>query len=358
MTSTPSSPWRITKARVIVSLTPQKFKNGGIVARRAATKNAMKSFLMRYNKSLRGVPLAIHGPVRFPDNSVRHNAASPFSHVTAEVKALLFAPMPGCVLTGKVVHVGPDHIGLNVLGEFHAYIEVSNFYGEYAYKTFQDKSARRREFCWQFTGHNRLSENRPIVRKGTWIKFSVVQVLPAKMDGLFTIAGTVFAENEEELGLGFCDPLPESVETDMTQNNQDDDVTPELNSNAVDESVFADDTAQFNDDLAHLIDDSEQAPLELGTVRELENKIAGKKRRNLTDSHRRRERRRLNESPLGDVDLRDEDQAHLRAPMDDSPLGAQIPETINPVNTNNTSVRRASVRDFSTSQSLEITAGN
>ncbi len=353
MAETVSSPWRIADATVEISMSPRQYGNGGPPARQAATKIAMKSFLMKYNKGLRGVPMALQGPLRFPDNSIRHIAQSPFSHVTAKVKVLLFAPRPGCVLTGKVVHVGADNIGISVLGEFHAYIDWSKFYEKYVYE--------RRGYvpAWRYTGNRRTSEKRPDVRYGTWVKFSVVQVLPASKTGLFNIAGTVLAENAEELGLGFCDPLPEPHEEDDFPELQDE-VMP-APENTIDESMFAADTAEFNDDLAHLIDESDKAPLEIGIMKELENKLLGKKRRNAMSDNRRKERRRLGESPLGDVDLRDEDQAHLRAPTDNSPFGGQNPETSNFTNniTGNKmpAPRRSIGRKVRKNLSQEISAG-
>lgn len=246
------SPWRFSEVRVDVSLTPRQYGKGSVHARRAAEKKALKSFFMTYNTLLGGVPVAQHGPLRFPDEEIRFIDESPYAHVTAEFNTLLFAPQPGSILTGEVVHIGADHVGLTVFGAFHAVISKDNFFSNYKYVFNSNKR------WWKYTGKN--VAGRANVEIGKWLKFSVLGVRPAR-GGLFNINGTVRCggDGEGDMGtdnkdLGFIEP---EKEVDLLNggveelNDVDNDV----------ENLFADD-AGFNDDLGHLLDDDlDKAPL-------------------------------------------------------------------------------------------------
>lgn len=266
MESIEQSPWYIVDAKVELSITPMQISNGGFHARRAAEQQAFSSFFMRYSRQLGGIPVASQGPLRYPDGKIRLIGASPFAHVTAEATVLLFAPEKGTTLTGRVIHIGPDHVGLTVMRSFHSVLPLSEFYNGYRLHT-QKKDGGGLERFWKYTGVDSPMSKRPAVRIGSWIKFSVKDVRGTKT-GLFDIYGTLKAQYAEERGLGFIHP-----------EDDDDDQQPEesvsqtggdsvdavrkgrpLRRRLADDDLFAEmDT--FNDDFADMLDNFDCAPL-------------------------------------------------------------------------------------------------
>lgn len=113
------SPWRMVTARVHLSLPPQQLAT----IKESATRQAYANLLLRHNPRLGGVVVAHNGPLQLR-SAPRLVGASPFVHLRATAKLLVFAPGAGCVLTGVVSHVGPDHVGLSVHGAFHAVLPI------------------------------------------------------------------------------------------------------------------------------------------------------------------------------------------------------------------------------------------
>lgn len=330
------SPWRRSEIRVDVSLTPRQYGKGSVHARRAAQKQALKSFFMTYNTQLGGVPVAQHGAFRFPDEEIRFIDESPYAHVTAEFTVLLFAPQPGSILTGEVIHVGADHVGLTVLGAFHALIPKDKFFSNYKY-TYANGGTR----TWKYTGEN-VSGKRN-VEKGKWLKFSVVKVRPAARGGLFNIVGTVQCADDvdgndmetDNNNLGFIEP---EKEIDLLNGGFDDANNDDIDIDVEDPAnlLAADEGAHFNDDLGHLLDDADKAPLHESPTKIITTsalpKSTKKKRSHHSEEKRKRKRKRntnnntdvdINEA---EVDIFNDDKSHLRTGDDDTPLGGQRPD--------------------------------
>lgn len=259
------SPWHIVDARVELSLTPLEIANGGSHARRAAEQQAFSSFFMRYNRQLGGIPVASQGPLRFPDGKIRLIGASPFSHVTAEATVLLFAPEKGTTLTGRVTHIGPDHIGLTVMQSFHSVLPLSEFYDGYKLHTKKREKGGIDRF-WKRTGSDSPLSKHKAVSLGTWIKFSVKGVRGTKA-GLFDICGTLKVDNAEERGLGFVpseDNVDEhpgsSVLRDDAHGIQGSGKARPLRRRLADDALF-NELDTFNDDFADMLDHADHAPL-------------------------------------------------------------------------------------------------
>lgn len=126
--STSPSAWREVDASVHLSLTPQQLGN----AVESATRLAYSGLLMRHHAALGGVVVAHSGPLKLA-TPPRFIGASPFAHVRATCKLLVFAPQKGSELLGVVTHIGPDHVGLRVLQVFHAMLPLSGLNEVYRY---------------------------------------------------------------------------------------------------------------------------------------------------------------------------------------------------------------------------------
>lgn len=135
------TPWRMVKGRVHLSLPA----GAGRGAARIASKQAYGRLLYRHHPSLGGVVVAHAGEVKIVAGP-KYVATSPFAHVAAETTLLLFAPCVGCVLSGTVTYVGPDHLGLTVHTAFHAVLPYEDVAPHYIYTRLSDSSA-----CWQRT---------------------------------------------------------------------------------------------------------------------------------------------------------------------------------------------------------------
>ena len=113
--------WREVEARIHLSLPPFTLTSPTSYATRAA----FSQLLMRYNPSLGGVVVAHTGHLKL-DGPPRLIGASPYAHVYATTKLLLFCPTPGAQLLGLITYVGPDHVGMTVLRSFHAVLSTDD----------------------------------------------------------------------------------------------------------------------------------------------------------------------------------------------------------------------------------------
>lgn len=123
--------WRVVEAKVRVSLPPAEL---GATARAAATRRAFSRLLMRYSGSLGGVVIAQRGGLRF--SSRMHAAlmpATPFAHIVGRATLLVFAPVARAVMTGDVVHIGPDHVGMALWDTFHVVLARSETAQQFEY---------------------------------------------------------------------------------------------------------------------------------------------------------------------------------------------------------------------------------
>lgn len=147
MDQPPETCWRVVDAYVRVSLTPAEVFGGN--ARRAAARRAFGSLLMRYHEGLGGVVVAQRGGLQIGKDALApSNPASPFIHVLATAKLLVFAPPTGITLLGTVVHVGPDHVGLALWSTFHVVLRLADTGINYSYDPQQQKwSAPGGEAC-------------------------------------------------------------------------------------------------------------------------------------------------------------------------------------------------------------------
>lgn len=132
-----STPWRLVKGRVHLSLPA----GAGRGAARTASKQAYGRLLFRHHPVLGGVVVAHEGEVKLVSGP-KYVATSPFAHVAAETTLLLFAPCVGCILTGVITYVGPDHIGLTVHSAFHAVLPFEDVAPHYVYSRMLDSTAR------------------------------------------------------------------------------------------------------------------------------------------------------------------------------------------------------------------------
>lgn len=157
------SPWRLVRARVHVALSPQQLSN--VTA--AATRQAYSNLLLRHNAALGGV-IAAHGGPLVLNGAPRMVDASPFAHVSGTTSLLVFAPVPGCILTGVVNHVGPDHVGLSVHAVFHAVLPIDDCISCYQYQHDPSNDERRWRFVSASTAAT-ATANAPATTTGTAI---------------------------------------------------------------------------------------------------------------------------------------------------------------------------------------------
>ena len=201
----PETTWREVTARVHVSLSPQDLATRG---KAAATHNAFRTLLMRYSTPLRGVPVAHRGPLDFKSPAV-FVGASPYAHIVATARLLVFSPPRGTVFVGVVKHVGPDHVGLSVLHAFHAVLPLEPLRHVYAYDYhFGEDGLVRRWRC--------VNETSPFnhqVTLGRHIRFVVEGIHPSHT-GLFQIHASLNEDIRRETHrpdepLGVQDPAAE-----------------------------------------------------------------------------------------------------------------------------------------------------
>lgn len=207
--SAPASPWKLVHASVQVSLTPLQLGNGGAAAREAVATAAFESLLLKYHRCLGGIVVARKGSIRFPGGRIRARIidTSPFLHVTAKTELLLFAPQAGTVLSGVVKHVGPDHVGMSVMGGFHATLPMCDFTEGYVYVS--EGGAGK----WVVRGRGGSGDE---VKLGTRIRFAVKLI--DNHQGLSNIRSTLDAPGEDGLGIvgweAEEDEVGETEETD------------------------------------------------------------------------------------------------------------------------------------------------
>lgn len=132
-----STPWRLVRGRVHLSLPA----GAGRDAARTASKQAYGRLLFRHHPALGGVVVAHEGEVQLVSGP-KYVTTSPFAHVAAETTLLLFAPCVGCILTGVITYVGPDHIGLTVHSAFHAVLPFEDVAPHYTYVRMPNSDAR------------------------------------------------------------------------------------------------------------------------------------------------------------------------------------------------------------------------
>lgn len=188
--------WREVTARVHVSLSPQQLASGG---KAAAARVAFQSLLMRYSPELNGVAVAYRGGLTFKSRAV-FVGASPFPHVLATARLLVFAPPRGAELVGVVTHVGPDHVGITVLQAFHAVLPLEPLREYYAYDyRFEDSGLVRKWRCL----HDQPGFNHEICIDRQ-IRFVVQGIKPSET-GLFQILASL---NDADRELQTADYLP------------------------------------------------------------------------------------------------------------------------------------------------------
>lgn len=190
--------WREVTARLHVSLSPQELASGG---KTAATRIAFQSLLMRYCPELRGVAVAHRGGLTFKSPAF-FVGASPYAHLVATARLLLFSPPRGAELVGVVTHVGPDHVGLSVLQAFHAVLPLEplrEYYG-YDYRIGPEGLVRKWRCLQDVPG---FGED---VSIGRQIRFIVEGIKPSQ-SGLFQIIASLNEANRNLLDADVLPPL-------------------------------------------------------------------------------------------------------------------------------------------------------
>lgn len=192
--STPSSPWRLVRARVHLSLTPQELPD----AAAHASNRAYQTLLLRHNPSLGGVVVAHTSPLKL-QGAPRLIDASPFAHVSATTTLLVFAPPPGTLLTGVVSYVGPDHIGLSVHAVFHAVLPIDGVSDRFRYDGSIEGGAVVRRWLRIHSDDVEMTDAADIV-VGRSIRFSVSSV-KATRSGLFQMFASLDGPQDARLGV-------------------------------------------------------------------------------------------------------------------------------------------------------------
>jgi DNA-directed RNA polymerase subunit E'/Rpb7 len=185
--------WRVVEAQVRVSLTPAEVFSGN--ARRPAARHAFASLLMRHHAALGGVVVAQSGGLKFGMSALApSNPASPFVHVSAKAKLLVFAPPPGAVLSGSVTYVGPDHLAIKLWATFPVVLPLA------------DAGAR---YAWDVRKQMWTGDSEKDVRVGSVIRFAVVALQPTH-GGIFHVNATLLDRTGARCeGLGVQPPLPD-----------------------------------------------------------------------------------------------------------------------------------------------------
>ncbi|PXF48246.1 DNA-directed RNA polymerase I subunit RPA43 [Gracilariopsis chorda] len=198
-----SAVWRQVEARVHISLSPSQLSD----PLASATHVAFDNLLMRYNQSLKGVVVAHIAPLKLLGHPTFIDA-SPFAHVAARAKLLVFNPPPGSVLVGVVKHVGPDHLGLTVFRNFHAVLPLHSVANMFQYDGNHPRKWRRSDQL--------ASPSRDVIA-GKQIRF-VVHETKATKEGLFQILASLDdrkctdAHHEVSLGLlASCEEIPGQI---------------------------------------------------------------------------------------------------------------------------------------------------
>lgn len=190
----------------------------------SATHVAFDNLLMRYNHSLKGVVVANIAPLKLLAQPTFIDA-SPFAHVAACAKLLVFNPPPGSVLVGVVKHVGPDHLGLTVFRNFHAVLPLHSVTNMFQYDGSHPRKWRRSDQL--------ASPSRDIVA-GKQIRF-VVQETKATKEGLFQILASLddrkCTDIERDVSLGLLasyEEIPGQIASPHEDDQLDDVDTPRV----------------------------------------------------------------------------------------------------------------------------------
>ncbi|KAK9816408.1 hypothetical protein WJX74_010482 [Apatococcus lobatus] len=89
--------------------------------------------LLRYSEDLSGVLLAYNNECILSMQAPVH-VYFPYMHVDVAADVTLFSPAPGMRMRGKVIQVGPDYLGLHVLGIFNASIARRHIRPDFRFK--------------------------------------------------------------------------------------------------------------------------------------------------------------------------------------------------------------------------------
>lgn len=123
--------WAKETEEVRLALAP---KHLGDVAE--GVRAVLRQRLMQWQAALRGVPVAMEAVQLCSGLGAVHEDI-PAIHVRASVRWRLFRPVVDALLTGEIVHVSPDHVGLHV-GPFNASIARARLPAEFEYREDAD----------------------------------------------------------------------------------------------------------------------------------------------------------------------------------------------------------------------------
>ncbi|KAI0256030.1 hypothetical protein BJV78DRAFT_1168721 [Lactifluus subvellereus] len=108
--------FRSVKASIVLAV-PPVFAN----RLRDGVEEMLDTMIMRYEPTLNGVVLA-HSDVHFLDRVARLQTDSPFAICHVGFEALIWSPLRGMKLTGRVTLCSPDHVSLLVHRTFNVSI--------------------------------------------------------------------------------------------------------------------------------------------------------------------------------------------------------------------------------------------
>ncbi|KCV72328.1 hypothetical protein H696_01723 [Fonticula alba] len=133
------SPFSMVTANLYMHLLPADMGDP-----RRGIDQRLNAMLLHHSQHIGGTVLS-YSDVQFLDDAGKPASSTknivsgriindaPFIHVTVRAKFLVFKPKVGSQLVGSVIKIGPDQVGMLVLGLFNASIPTENLGSEFAY---------------------------------------------------------------------------------------------------------------------------------------------------------------------------------------------------------------------------------
>ncbi|KAK9868896.1 hypothetical protein WJX84_008253 [Apatococcus fuscideae] len=131
--------------------------------------------LLRYSEDLSGVLLAYNNE-RILSMQAPVHIYFPYMHVDVAADIVVFCPAPGMPFRGKVIQVGPDYLGLHVLGVFNASIAREHIRPDFSFKPMQKACVSK-------------ANSSHIISEGTDVQFTIRTV--QREAEFFTLTGAL-----------------------------------------------------------------------------------------------------------------------------------------------------------------------
>mmetsp|Transcript_17385 Transcript_17385/g.29800 ORF Transcript_17385/g.29800 Transcript_17385/m.29800 type:complete len:311 (+) Transcript_17385:162-1094(+) len=145
----------------------------------AGVEDLLNDMLMRYDEGLDAVVMAV-GPHKVLSKEAVIQPYFPLCRLKVQVALLLFTPQEDAMLTGRVIQVGQDFIGLLVLGVINASIAKSEMRSEWTWESQAQE--------WRSSKHSKH-----VICNDSHVQFTVASV--QKLEAFFSITGRLMSKS-------------------------------------------------------------------------------------------------------------------------------------------------------------------